>query len=184
MESTSGAEITRRAGGLFLALISLSRAACGQTTSGAAMQAIRLRGFAAVLLLVAGACAGGGGGGDVTGQAPGQDTPVQIGGSVSGLNPSGLTGTVVLGLAAGGAPTSHDVSLNADSGFTFDDAVQSGQAYLVVVTAQPPGQYCAVSNGTGVASGNVTNVSVACQFLRSVVGSASGLDGPLPLTGR
>jgi len=48
--------------------------------------------------------------------------------------------------------------------FTFSTALPSGASYNVIVSLQPTGETCTVSNGTGtVAAANVTNVTVACE---------------------
>jgi large repetitive protein len=157
-----------------------------------------------MVVAVALASCGGGGGGDSgggsgstpastpaqnpsgqtqTGQTPSSSpvTAFQVSGAVSGINPSGLTGSVVLGLTADGAPTANDVTVSASGGFTFPDTVPSAKGYSVIVKSQPAGQNCAVSNGTGTASANVTNVSVSCQVRRTVRGGVSDLNGPLHL---
>ena len=48
--------------------------------------------------------------------------------------------------------------------FTFSTAISSGAAYSVTVLTQPAGQSCTVTNGSGTASANVTNVQVACSI--------------------
>jgi hypothetical protein len=143
---------------------------------------------------------GGGGGGDAGGtttapgntSAPGSTTTptnntanpsvptptFRVGGSVSGLNPSsGLTGTVVLALAANGTPTTNDLSVGSSGTFSFSDTVRGAQTYGVIVKSQPSGQNCSVANGTGLANGDVSNVGITCQLLRSIGGITSGLDG-------
>src|SRR6185312_11636307 len=46
--------------------------------------------------------------------------------------------------------------------FTFPATLSSGQAYAVVVRTQPVLQACTVSNGSGSATANVSNVAVTC----------------------
>jgi exo-beta-1,3-glucanase (GH17 family) len=77
---------------------------------------------------------------------------VTIGGTISGL-----TGTVVL-QNNGGNP----LATASDGSFTFTSAVQSGSAYAVSVRTQPVGQVCSVTNGSGTANANVTNIAVVC----------------------
>jgi hypothetical protein len=89
-----------------------------------------------------GACGGGGGG-------PGPST---IGGSISGL-----VGTVVLELNG-----SDQLTLSANGSFKFATPVPAGQPYAVTVLTQPLGPDCAVSQGTGTATGGVVTVSVTC----------------------
>jgi hypothetical protein len=95
--------------------------------------------------LIAG-CGGGGRGGE---SAPRQ---VTVGGTVSGL-----AGTVVLQDNAG-----NDLTLATNGAFTFPSAIDAGSTYAVTVLKQPAGPSCAVSNGSGTAIADVTNVSVIC----------------------
>lgn len=77
-----------------------------------------------------------------------------VGGTASGIVRTGL----VLQNNAG-----DDLPVDADGGFTFATPVAEGSGYDVTVSAQPPGQECTVSNGSGsVASANVTDVAVTC----------------------
>jgi hypothetical protein len=95
-----------------------------------------------------------------------------IGGTVSGLTGSGL---VLQNNGANNLP----VTSGATS-FTFTTQVASGGAYKVTVLTQPsnPAQTCTVTNGTGAANGNVTNVQVACTTpTYTIGGSVSGLTG-------
>ena len=77
-----------------------------------------------------------------------------VGGAVSGL---GTGQSVVLKNNAG-----DDLTVNANGAFTFSTAIISASAYAVTVGTQPTNQTCTVTNGAGTASGNVTNVMVAC----------------------
>ena len=71
----------------------------------------------------------------------------------------GLSGTVVLQDNGG-----DDLSVSGNGSFTFGTAVADGAAYAVTVKANPSGQSCTVSGGSGtVASANVTNVAVCCS---------------------
>jgi hypothetical protein len=89
-----------------------------------------------------------------------------IGGALSGLN-----GTVVL--QNNGA---NNLSLTANGNFTFTTAVNSGGAYNVTVLTQPNGQTCAVTNGSGNAAANVTNVTVNCtNHTVTIGGTVTGL---------
>ena len=101
-----------------------------------------------------------------------------IGGTVAGLKGPGLILQDNLGI--------NDDDLlpaNANGSFTFVDPVASGGAYSVTVLTQPTGRACAVTNGSGIASANVTNVSVVClgEFTwmggSSTVGSNGGQPG-------
>jgi hypothetical protein len=99
------------------------------------------------------------------------DTKYSIGG-----NTSGLSGTVVL--RNNGADS---LTVTASGAFTFANKVKSGSAYAVTVATQPAGQTCTVSNGSGTATANVTNVAVTCttNAAYSVGGTVSGLGAGL-----
>ena len=102
------------------------------------------------------ACGGGGGGGDTAPPPPPPPpTTFTVGGTVSGLQGSGLT----LQNSAG-----DDLTVAADGSFTFATAVTQGTAYNVTVFTQPtsPEQTCDVTNGSGTANANVSNVTVTC----------------------
>jgi hypothetical protein len=96
-----------------------------------------------------------------------------IGGTVTGLS----GGTLQLRLTHAGSSSTIDVTSNGS--YDFDpDQVESGDAYSVTVSTQPTGQECTVANGTGTATGNVTNVDVECVVSTLTVGgSISGLTG-------
>ncbi len=95
--------------------------------------------------------------------------PYNVGGSVSGLS-----GSVVLQNNG-----TDNLTRNADGSFTFATPVTSGSAYSVTVLTQPAGQFCTVSNGSGTASGNVSNVAVTCSNnVYSISGIANGLSFP------
>ena len=94
-----------------------------------------------------------------------------IGGAITGLTASGLT----LKETVSGQVVSP--AANATS-FVFANAVATGASYSVTVTAQPVGESCAVSNGSGtVAASNVTNVQVMCAASGSytIGGTITGL---------
>lgn len=72
---------------------------------------------------------------------------------------SGMTGTIVL--MNNGA---NNFSFPANGPFTFP--VAASGIYNLGVFAAPPGQECAVTNGTGTIGGvNVTNIAIACEPL-------------------
>src|SRR5208337_2934987 len=52
-------------------------------------------------------------------------------------------------------------------------------AYAVTVLTQPanPLQICTVTNGSGIASANVTNVGVSCVLAYTIGGTVTGMDG-------
>lgn len=104
---------------------------------------------------------------------PGASESFSIGGTVSGLNGSGL---VLQNNGAG------NVSIGGNGAFTFDERLASGATYNVTVLTQPssPAQTCTVTNGSGTASGNVQNVTVTCAAAGakfSIGGTVSGLAG-------
>jgi hypothetical protein len=89
-----------------------------------------------------------------------------IGGTVSGLIGTGLA------LQDNGG---NNLTLSANGTFTFSGSVPSGAAYSVTVSAEPASQVCTVTNGSGTASANVTNVEVFCQSVYTIGGTVSGL---------
>ena len=72
----------------------------------------------------------------------------------------------------------NNLAVSASGSFTFSTAVAGGAAYSVSVLTQPTGQSCAVSNGSGTASANVSNVQVTCsQTAYTIGGTVLGLTG-------
>ena len=97
--------------------------------------------------------------------------------TVSGLS-AGSGG--VSGLAAGKSLIlvnngTETLILNANGDFSFPTALASGSGYSVTVAVQPGGQFCSVTNGSGILSANVTNVGVTCVNTYTVGGSVTGL---------
>jgi hypothetical protein len=83
-------------------------------------------------------------------------TEFSVGGSVSGLNGSGLI------LQNNGT---DDLAIASNGSFTFPTSLLTGTGYNVTVAQQPtnPVQTCAVVNGVGtVVSGDVTTIEVSC----------------------
>ena len=106
---------------------------------------------------------------NVTNVAVSCKTTYTIGGTVSGLN----TGASVTLLDNGGNP----LKVIANGTFTFTTRLVSGSAYKVTVSAQPTGEACTVTNGTGtVGTANVTNVAVSCKTTYTIGGTVSGLN--------
>jgi hypothetical protein len=109
---------------------------------------------------------GGGGGGGV------HNVTATIGGTVTNL----ATGaSMVLQNNKG-----DSLTITANGPFTFKTAVIGPtDAYAVTVLTQPsaPNQICTVSNGSGVAAANVTNVGVDCVNSYTLGGTVSGLVG-------
>ena len=74
------------------------------------------------------------------------------------------------------------LTLTADGGFTFVNLISHGEGYQVTVSTLPDGQSCTVSNGSGVAVDNVTDVTVVCSSGGvSIGGTVTGLQGTLYL---
>lgn len=63
----------------------------------------------------------------------------------------------------GSAPTGDVVREVDENGYVSFSAIPRGATYTVTVTGLPIGKLCEVSNGSGTATGNVTNVTVACS---------------------
>jgi hypothetical protein len=98
--------------------------------------------LAAIVTL--GACGGGG-------------IDARVGGTVAGL--SGGTNVV---LANNG---SDPIAVGGNGSFTFDQQIESGDAYSVTVQTQPIGETCLVTHGSGTIDGEgdaVTTVTVNC----------------------
>ena len=77
-----------------------------------------------------------------------------VGGTITGVSLTGLT------LQNNGA---DNLSINANqTSFTFAAPVASGTLYSVTILTQPSAETCSVTNGSGTADANVTNVQVLC----------------------
>jgi hypothetical protein len=129
------------------------------------MKALGIVAMLSVLLTLA-AC----GGGSMSNTTP-PPTTFTIGGTVTGLAGSGLV------LQNNGG---NNLTIQASGKFTFTGAISSGASYKVTVMTQPssPSQSCAVTGGSGTATGNVTNVAVACTTnTYTVGGTITGLSG-------
>lgn len=79
-----------------------------------------------------------------------------IGGTVIGLGPS-ATVHVLNG--------SDDVPVSANGSFTLPTGVDSGATYSVTVGTPTTPQTCAVLNGSGTVSADITNVVVYCTYV-------------------
>lgn len=114
------------------------------------------------------------GGSGTTNPPPPPPPTYTIGGTISGLSGAGLV------LQNNGG---NNLSIGADGNFTFASPVSSGGAYSVSVFTQPtnPAQMCTVTNGTGTASANVSNVGITCSTTTTTTytigGTVSGLSG-------
>ena len=76
-----------------------------------------------------------------------------VGGSVTGLTGTGLV------LQNNGG---DNLAVAANGAFIFTTSVGAGSPYSVTVFTQPTGQTCTVTNGSGTANADVTNVAVSC----------------------
>jgi hypothetical protein len=95
-----------------------------------------------------------------------------IGGNITGL---AANSSVILQDNGG-----DSLTLTTNGPFTFKTPVTGPtDAYAVTVLTQPttPNQICAVLNGSGTASANVTNVAVSCINSFTIGGSVTGLTG-------
>ena len=96
-----------------------------------------------------------------------------IGGTVGGLT----SGTLRLGLTQSGGGQALDITGNGS--FVFPGEVEAGDPYAVTIAAQPDAQTCTLSNGSGTASADVTDVLVQCQAVvppgHTVGGTVEGL---------
>jgi hypothetical protein len=94
-----------------------------------------------------------------------------IGGTVSGL----VANSSVILQNNGG----DSLTITANGSFVFKTAVTGADVYAVTVVTQPvnPNQICAVTNGSGTATANVTNVAVNCVLSFSIGGTVTGVVG-------
>ncbi|HLW84627.1 MAG TPA: hypothetical protein VKR60_05380 [Candidatus Sulfotelmatobacter sp.] len=92
-----------------------------------------------------------------------------IGGSVSGL----ATGNSVTLLDNG----TDSLTVTANGKFTFKTPLATGTTYKVTISAQPTGETCTVTGGSGtVGTANVTTVKVVCKATTYTIGGTlSGL---------
>lgn len=100
----------------------------------------------------------------------GSSTDAKIGGSVSGL----ATGTTMV-LQNNG---SDNITITANSSFSFPTKVGTNSSYAVTVLNQPTGQLCTVGSGSGTVDSkgdDVTTVTVTCASNSTVGGTVSGL---------
>jgi hypothetical protein len=110
---------------------------------------------------------------------------VTIGGTITGLaNGSSVTLQLV---SLDGVQTLQKTGTGGVISFTFygvtSALLNSNSTYNVTVSQQPSGQQqiCLVSNGSGPATADVTNVSVTCVQAFTVSVNVSGLSGTLVL---
>jgi hypothetical protein len=112
------------------------------------------------------------GGGSTSGSSTqsGSGSTYTIGGSVSGLSGSGMV------LQNNGADF-LTITGTGTVNFTFATAVSG--TYNVTIRTQPanPTQQCSVTNGSGTATANVTNVQISCATSNTVGGTVTNLVG-------
>lgn len=89
-----------------------------------------------------------------------------ISGTISGLTQSGL-------VLQNNGGDNLNVAANATT-FQFSTPAILGSSYNVTIGHQPPGLLCTVSNGSGVVTGNVTNISVVCAAYVYLVDEGGG----------
>ncbi|MBI5891706.1 MAG: beta-propeller fold lactonase family protein [Nitrosomonadales bacterium] len=104
----------------------------------------------------------------VEGNVPTPTAFYTVGGAVSGLTGAGLV------LQNNGT---NFTPVSADGSFTFSNTLGAGAPYNVSVLTQPAGQTCTVSNGSGTANADISNVAVNCVTTYSIGGTVSGLVG-------
>jgi FG-GAP repeat len=98
------------------------------------------------------------------------DSSYTIGGTVTGLTGTGLV------LQNNGG---DNLAIQSNGPFSFSKKLRRKASYDVTVFAQPTGQSCTVSNGSGtIGRSNVTNVMVSCTTGGFTVGgTVSGVTG-------
>ncbi|HRI65178.1 MAG TPA: hypothetical protein PK156_13105 [Polyangium sp.] len=122
---------------------------------------------------------GAGCGSDPVVEQPNETPGYKLGGTVSGLEGSGLELEVALDNAL-----NSKLDLAANGAFTFAPTLADGATYSISVAKQPtgPDQNCQVSGGAGtIAGADVTSVAVDCKTLplpgRLIGGNVAGLKG-------
>lgn len=96
---------------------------------------------------------GGGGGSSQSSTASGTQSY-----AVAGTLTSLAGGTSIVLQDNGG----DDLTLTSNGTFIFAQNIQAGGTYAVTVLTQPTKQTCTVTNGSGSASANISNVAVNC----------------------
>jgi hypothetical protein len=98
---------------------------------------------------------------------------ISIGGTISGLAKAGSGIT----LQDNGG---DNLTVNANGTFTFPTLVSSGASYNATILTQPagPNQTCTVTNGSGTATSNITNIQITCPAIfHTIGGTVVGLVG-------
>ena len=100
--------------------------------------------------------------------------------SISGTV-SGASGSVIWELRKDGIFFNDGGNGNGDVSFT--SAMEAGSDWSVVIESAPSGQTCAINNGSGTLTANVTTVSITCSDIvvgpttYSISGTVSGASG-------
>jgi hypothetical protein len=97
-------------------------------------------------------------------------TTFSIGGTITGLEGASAS------LVDNGADS---ITVSSDGTFVFPTKLTSGSSYAVSVSAPPAKHICAVQNGSGVATADVTNISVSCPSTSVTLSSLSLSNGTL-----
>lgn len=63
---------------------------------------------------------------------------------------------------------SSTLTLDSSGSYTFPDRIQEGSNYNVIIQSQPAGYECLVSNGSGVMTGDVSDVRVECLHAATI----------------
>ncbi|MEW8077795.1 MAG: hypothetical protein AB2822_06880 [Candidatus Thiodiazotropha endolucinida] len=102
------------------------------------------------------ACGSGDSNDSASDQENSSDSSYSISGTVSGMTGSGLV------LQNNGT---DDLTIAADGGFSFATPVIQADSYAVTIAAQPGDQICSVTNGSGTATGEVSDIQINCSSL-------------------
>lgn len=91
-------------------------------------------------------------------------------------------GGTVTGMAAGNLTLQNNggdnLVLAGNGTFSFPTVLPHGSSYAVTVLTNPPNRVCLVGNGTGTATGAVTNITVTCALPQYTIGgTVTGLLG-------
>ena len=94
-----------------------------------------------------------------------------VGGSVNGLS-----GKIELQNNGGGT-----VTIDSTASLAFNFPTAHGASYSLTISKQPATQFCTILNAGGIATTDVTNISVSCANTYTVGGTVTGLAGTVDL---